>query len=182
MIRSRRSARSSGLSLIEVLIAVSILYMAIENVLGSTVGRRWIVTFGFGLVHGFAFSYALRESLQFAGSHLLTSLLAFNVGIELGQLLVLALLVPALDLLFRFAVPERIGTIILSVLVGHTAWHWMSERGERLARFPWPSPDAAQLASAVRWLMLALLLGGAAWLVRGALRRRARPAPPRTTE
>jgi hypothetical protein len=167
---------------IEMLIAISILYMAIENVLGSSVRRRWIVTFGFGLVHGFAFSYALRESLQFAGSHLLTSLLAFNVGIELGQLLVLALLVPALELLFRFVVAERIGTIILSVLIGHTAWHWMSERAERLGRFPWPSPDAAQLASAVRWLMLALVLAGLAWLARGALRKRIRPGPPKMTE
>jgi len=35
-------------------------------------------------VHGFGFSFALRESLQFAGSHLLTSLLSFNVGVELG--------------------------------------------------------------------------------------------------
>jgi len=163
--------------LIETLIAISILYMAIENVLGSSVARRWVVTFAFGLVHGFAFSYALRESLQFAGSHLLTSLLAFNVGIELGQLLVLAVLVPALELLFRFVVAERIGTIILSILVGHTAWHWMTERAERLGRFPWPSPDAAQLASAVRWLMLIVTLAGVAWLARGALARRRRDSP-----
>ncbi|HVQ62094.1 MAG TPA: HupE/UreJ family protein [Burkholderiales bacterium] len=156
--------------LIETLIAISILYMAIENVLGSSVGRRWIVTFGFGLVHGFAFSYALRESLQFAGSHLLTSLLAFNVGIELGQLLVLVLLVPALNLLFRRAAVERTGTIVLSLIAGHTAWHWMTERAERLSRFPWP--DAAQLASAVRLLMLLLVLGGLAWVARAALRRR----------
>src|SRR6266702_931148 len=74
--------------LIETLIAISILYMAIENVLGSNVRRRWLITFGFGLVHGFAFSFALRETLQFAGSHLLTSLLSFNLGVELGQLLV----------------------------------------------------------------------------------------------
>jgi HupE / UreJ protein len=167
--------------LIETLIAISILYMAIENVLGSSLGRRWMVAFGFGLVHGFAFSYALRESLQFAGSHLLASLLAFNLGIELGQLLVLVLLVPALELLFRFA-PERVGTIILSLLVGHTAWHWMGERAEILARFPWPSLDAAQLAAAVRWLMALLVIGGAAWLVGEALRRRIRPAPPRTPE
>src|SRR5262252_2766448 len=100
--------------LIEVLIAISILYMAIENVLGSSVGRRWVVTFAFGLVHGFAFSYALRESLQFAGSHLLVSLVSFNIGIELGQLLVLALLVPSLELLFRHGVPERAGTILIS--------------------------------------------------------------------
>jgi hypothetical protein len=163
--------------LIETLIAISILYMAIENVLGSSVGRRWIVTFGFGLVHGFAFSYALRESLQFAGSHLLTSLLSFNIGIELGQLLVLVLLVPALEILFRFVVAERVGTIVLSLFVGHTAWHWMTERAERLSRFPWPSPDAAQLASALRWLMLILTLAGVAWLARGALARHRRDSP-----
>ena len=86
-------------------------------------------------MHGFGFSFALRETLQFAGSHLLTSLLSFNVGVELGQLLVLALLIPALDLLFRFVVAERMGTIILSALVAHTGWHWMIERGERLRRF-----------------------------------------------
>ena len=95
-----------------------------------------MITFGFGLVHGFGFSFALRETLQFAGSHLLTSLLSFNVGVELGQLLVLALLVPALELLFRFVVAERIGTIILSALVAHTGWHWMIERGAVLMQFP----------------------------------------------
>jgi len=156
--------------LVEALIAVSILYMALENVLGSSMRRRWIVTFGFGLVHGFAFSYALRESLQFAGSHLLTSLLAFNVGIELGQLLVLALLVPALVLLFR-VLPERAGTIILSLLVGHTAWHWLTERAEVLRRFPWTAPDAAELAAVVRWLMLLVVVAALAWLARGALGR-----------
>jgi hypothetical protein len=168
--------------LIETLIAISILYMALENVVGSSVGRRWVVTFGFGLVHGFAFSYALRQSLQFAGSHLLTSLLAFNVGIELGQLLVLALLVPTLEILFRWVVAERVGTIILSLVVGHTAWHWMTERAERLSRFPWPSPDAGQLASAVRWLMLVLIVVGLAWLTRGAFRKPYRSVPPKTTE
>ena len=91
-----------------------------------------MVAFGFGLVHGFGFSFALRETLQFAGAHLLTSLLSFNIGVELGQLLVLLALVPALDLLFRYVVAERIGTIILSALVAHTGWHWMTERWERL--------------------------------------------------
>ena len=79
------------------------------------------------------FSFALRQTLQFAGSHLLTSLLSFNVGVELGQLLVLVLLIPALDLLFRYVVAERVGTVILSALVGHTAWHWMTERSRRSA-------------------------------------------------
>src|SRR5213592_2481410 len=140
--------------LIETLIASSILYMAIENVLGSNVGRRWLITFGFGLVHGFAFSFALRETLQFAGSHLLTSLLSFNLGVELGQLLVLVLLVPALEILFRFLVAERMGTIILSALVAHTGWHWMIERADRLRqfKFQWPALDAALVAAGMRWL------------------------------
>jgi hypothetical protein len=157
--------------LIETLIAMSIIYMALENVVGSNVQRRWMITFAFGLVHGFGFSFVLGQTLQFAGSHLLTALLSFNIGVELGQLLVVLLLVPALDLLFRFVVAERIGTIIVSVLVAHTAWHWMTERAERLSQFPWPTLDAAFLASSMRWLILILVLGYAIWLVNAALGR-----------
>ena len=102
----------------------------------AALSRRWIIAFAFGLVHGFGFSFALRETLQFAGDHLLTSLLAFNVGVEIGQLAVLLVLIPALGLLFRHVVPERLGIIILSVLVAHTAWHWMIERGERAREVP----------------------------------------------
>ena len=162
--------------LVEMLIAISIVYMAIENIVGgSSVHRRWMVTFGFGLVHGFGFSFVLRERMQFAGSHLLTSLLSFNVGVELGQLLVLALLIPLLEILFRFVLAERIGTIILSALVTHTAWHWMIERAARLSQFQfrWPEINAMLLAITMRWLMLALILAGLVWLVFGALRGRA---------
>ena len=159
--------------LIETLIAVSIVYMALENIIGSNRQRRWVIAFGFGLVHGFGFSFALRETLQFAGSHLLTSLLAFNVGVELGQLLVLALLIPALQVLFRYVVAERIGIIIVSALVAHTGWHWMIERADRLRQFRWPPPNAAQVAAAMRWLTLTLILAALVWLVSRALRRRA---------
>ena len=157
--------------LIETLIAVSIVYMALENIIGSNVQRRWVIALCFGLVHGFGFSFALRQTLQFAGSHLLTSLLSFNIGVELGQLLVLALLIPVVELLFRFVVAERIGTIILSALVAHTGWHWMLERGERLRQFGWPAMNAALAAMAMRWLMVILLLSATIWLV-GLLRRK----------
>jgi HupE / UreJ protein len=162
--------------LVETLIAMSIVYMALENIAaGVSVRRRWMITFGFGLVHGFGFSFALRETLQFAGSHLLTSLLAFNLGVELGQLLVLALMIPALALLFRFVVDERMGTIILSALVAHTAWHWMIERGERLRLYSRPALDIMMLVTAMRWLMLIVIVAGLAWLVFGVLRRQAAP-------
>jgi hypothetical protein len=122
--------------LIETLIAASIVYMALENIVGSaSVNQRWIITFGFGLVHGFGFSFALHETLQFAGSHLVSSLLAFNVGVELGQILVLLILVPALSLLFRHVVAERMGTIILSAFIAHTGWHWLLERWDVLAKY-----------------------------------------------
>jgi hypothetical protein len=160
--------------LIETLIATSIVYMALENIVGgASVNRRWMITFGFGLVHGFGFSFALKQTLQFAGSHLLTSLLSFNVGVELGQLLVLVLLIPVLEALFRFVVAERMGTIILSALVAHTGWHWMLDRGEKLSqfRFQWPALTAALLASVLRWLMVIVLLVGLFWLAQAALRK-----------
>jgi hypothetical protein len=158
--------------LIETLIAMSIVYMALENIVGGNLKRRWMITFAFGLVHGFGFSFALRQTLQFAGSHLLTSLLSFNVGVELGQLLVLLLLIPTLELLFRFVVAERIGTIILSALIAHTGWHWMTERAGRLSQyqFQWPAPTAALMVSAIRWLMVMVILAGLIWLVLGVLR------------
>jgi hypothetical protein len=156
--------------LIETLIAASIVYMAIENITGAHLNRRWVVTFGFGLVHGFGFSFALRESLQFAGSHLLTSLLAFNVGVEIGQLLVLLVMLPLLAVLLGRLVDERVGTIILSAFVAHTAWHWLAERWDVLSKFPlgWPVVDAAFIAAALRWAMLLVLAVLAAWLVRPA--------------
>jgi hypothetical protein len=159
--------------LIETLIAGSILYMALENIAGVTnLQRRWMMAFAFGLVHGFGFSFALRETLQFAGSHLLTSLLAFNVGVELGQLFVLALLVPALDLLFRYIVAERMGVIILSALVAHTAWHWTAERWERLRQFEAPAMNLVLLARGLRWLMAAVLAAGVLWLIAAVARRK----------
>ena len=158
--------------LIETLIAISIVYMALENIVGANPHRRWLIAFGFGLVHGFGFSFALRETLQFAGSHLVTSLLSFNIGVELGQILVLILLVPVLGALFRFLVAERMGTIILSALVAHNGWHWMLERGAVLGQFQWPDFNAAFFAGFMRWLLAMLILMGVAGLVFRLLRKR----------
>jgi hypothetical protein len=155
--------------LIETLIAASIVYMAFENMLAGRFEHRWMVAFGFGLVHGFGFSFALRDSLQFAGSHLITSLLSFNVGVELGQLLVLPLAILPLRLLVRYAASERVAVIVVSAVVAHTAWHWMIDRGSTLSRFSfaWPAMDAAFVADALGWLLLAVIAGGAFWVLSG---------------
>ena len=161
--------------LVETLIAASIVYMALENVIGASLRRRWMITFAFGLVHGFGFSFALRETLQFGGSQVLTSLLSFNVGVELGQLFALVLLVPALEWLYRFALKERerIGTIVLSALVAHTGWHWMTDRGSVLVQyqFRWPAFSVAFVASVIGWLAAIAALAGLGWLAYRALRQ-----------
>lgn len=169
--------------LIEVLIALSIVYMAIENIVGAKLERRWLIAFGFGLVHGFGFSFALRQSMQFAGAHMAASLVSFNVGVELGQLLVLACAVPILNWLFSRVVAERTGTIILSAFVAHTAWHWMLDRGAVLARYRVEMPDLSPslVASAMRGLMLVLIVAGAGWAmfeIAGRLTRRAGSSVP----
>jgi hypothetical protein len=163
--------------LIETLIALSIVYMAFENIAGAGLRRRWMVAFGFGLIHGFGFSFLLTESLQFAGSHLVASLLAFNVGVELGQLVALAVLIPLLGLLFRYVVAEKLGVILLSALVAHTAWHWTTDRGAELAEheFAWPALDALMVASLMRWAMLALIVGGIVWALYGIFGRLLQP-------
>ena len=146
---------------VETAIAASIVYMALENIVGVDLERRVLITGLFGLVHGFGFSYGLSENLQFAGSHLVVSLFAFNVGIEIGQLLVLALMLPVLALLRHNLLRGRIGLIVVSALIAHVGWHWMSERAEVLWRVPWPRPDLADVAVMALWLGLIVLAAGA---------------------
>src|SRR5437016_14629265 len=142
---------------VEMTIAASIVYMALENVMGVEFARRMLITGMFGLIHGFGFSYGLQENLQFAGTHLLVSLFAFNIGIEIGQLIVLALMLPALLIVRRYVFPGRVGMIILSALVALTGWQWMTERGSALLNAPWPSLSVAGLATLAFWITGLLL-------------------------
>jgi hypothetical protein len=164
--------------LVETLIAASVLYMAIENIVSTSAPtRRMWMAFGFGLVHGFGFSFALGETMQFAGTHLLTSLFAFNVGVEIGQVLVLAVLVPALWLLFRTGIPERVGVIVMAVLAGHVAWHWMAERWAAFREFPLPALDAALGLVVVRGLIVAGVVAFVVLAGRKLIRKQASETP-----
>jgi hypothetical protein len=149
---------------VEMAIAATIVYTAIENVFGANLRRRWLLAGGFGLVHGFGFSNALGQSLQFAGSHLLLSLFSFNVGIELGQLSVLALMLPAL-VLFRRFVPERAGILLLSGIAALVGSYWLVERWQVLSQIPWPRLDLDMVLDAARWVALALIVLAAAWIL-----------------
>jgi HupE / UreJ protein len=150
---------------IEAAIAASIFYMAIENIIGANVNQRWIITGLFGLVHGFGFADVLKEQLQFAGSNLLVSLLSFNVGIEIGQLAVLCVFVPALALLLRGRMSGRMGIIVLSAIIANIAWQWMAQRGEALWQTPWPPLTLPAVMTLARWAVALSLTVGAAKLL-----------------
>ena len=146
---------------VETAIAASIVYMALENIIGVDLQRRILITGLFGLAHGFGFSYGLQENFQFAGTHLLVSLFAFNVGIEIGQILVLAVMLPALALVRRYVLPGRVGMIILSAIVADTGWHWMLDRADALWKTPWPRPTVAGMAILAFWIAGILMAAGA---------------------
>jgi hypothetical protein len=104
--------------------------------------------------------------------------LSFNLGVELGQIAVLAVAIPALNVLFSRVLAERMGTIIVSAFVAHTAWHWLVDRGTVLMQYhvELPTVDAAFLASVTRGLMLCVAVLGVGSLVVW-LGRRPRSAP-----
>src|SRR5262249_12245207 len=78
-------------------IALSIAYIGLENLALSDPKQRWLLAFAFGLIHGFGFASVLRE-IGLPARGLVLSLLSFNVGVEIGQLCVVALLLPILHL------------------------------------------------------------------------------------
>ena len=152
-------------------IALSIVYVAVENGIGARLSHRWVVALVFGLAHGFGFALALRETLQLAGAHPITALMAYNVGLELGTLIILAIAVPAVQVFFT-QVPERAGTIVSSVLIGHVGWHWMSERFAIARLSSWPALDLNVLLMIVRTLLAIVVVGGALWFFAGVLKRK----------
>ena len=106
--------------LVEAVIALSIAAVAAENLVDDPViGRRWVVSFCFGLVHGFGFSSALRE-LSLPAHGLLLSLFGFNAGVEVGQAVVVAIALPSLALLRRTRWEPRMvwGSSLAILLVG----------------------------------------------------------------
>jgi hypothetical protein len=104
-------------AIVEPAIALSIAYVAFENVaLKAAPSRRWAVSFLFGLVHGFGFAGALVEvGLPTAG--LVSALVGFNLGVEAGQLLVVALLLPLILWLQRFPWEPRLAKLSSSAIL-----------------------------------------------------------------
>lgn len=113
--------------LIEVAIACSILYIGLENLLrDQALGSRWKLTFFFGLVHGFGFANILRE-MVLPRADLVVSLFSFNLGVEVGQILIVALLWPIILAVQQFS--WRLQLVrTASVIICGFGTYWLIER------------------------------------------------------
>jgi hydrogenase/urease accessory protein HupE len=114
-------------SIVEPLIAASIVWLAVENLVAPAgVGRRWLIAAVFGLVHGLGFASALAE-LGLPRDALVRALIGFNIGVELGQLAFVVVVMPPLVWASR---PGRLPRLpqILSVIVAVVGAVWLVER------------------------------------------------------
>ncbi len=119
---------------VEALIALSIVFLAVEVVKQDPAKLRlseripWLVAFGFGLIHGFGFAGALRE-IGLPEGDVPTALLTFNLGVEAGQLLIVALTLTVLFALRRLIPPAlRPVKLAASYAIGITASFWFIQR------------------------------------------------------
>lgn len=119
---------------VESVIALSICYVALENLFAKQVNYRWLATFIFGLIHGFGFASVLQEFIA-GKSNLVLSVVSFNVGVEVGQLMILLIILPVLQLMRKKFDIRRI-TIIASAVIFTLGLIWLVERVFNLQLLP----------------------------------------------
>jgi hydrogenase/urease accessory protein HupE len=114
----------------EAAIAASIVYVGLENLFCREEPRsRWVLTFVFGLIHGFGFAGVLREvGLGAGGTSIAGPLFAFNAGIELGQIAIAAIVLPAWWLAQKRWEPVRNSRMAISALIALAGAWWLVQR------------------------------------------------------
>ncbi|HKC42458.1 MAG TPA: HupE/UreJ family protein [Burkholderiales bacterium] len=113
--------------LVESAIAASVVLAALNNLFPVVRRGRWAVAFLFGLVHGFGFAAVLRD-LALPQGALALALVGFNLGVEVGQLAMVAVFLPVAFLLARTALYRRVILVGGSALIVLVAWIWLTER------------------------------------------------------
>jgi hydrogenase/urease accessory protein HupE len=114
--------------LVEPLIAITVIYVGVQNLTAPRPGHRWFLTFAFGLVHGLGFAGVLEELLVGRTGGIVIPLISFNLGVELGQLAVAALFLPVLNLLSHRPSWFRCSTVGASSLLVMVGSFWLWER------------------------------------------------------
>lgn len=137
--------------LVESIIAFSIGLAAFHNIRPIFKGRDWIIAFVFGLFHGFGFATVLGE-LGFRGENLSLSLLGFNIGVEIGQVVIIALIFPFLFLMRKLKLYPKF-MVIMSVFLIVVSAYWMIERLFDVD-FPLDEYVLGELLPLAKWLGL----------------------------
>ncbi len=122
-------------TLIEVAIALSVLFTALNNIFYFTKIRNWMIAFFFGLIHGFGFANVLHEMID-KKSDFLSMLLGFNLGVEIGQLAIVTALLPLLFIFRKTLFYRRFVLIGFSALTAIVALLWAIERAFNLSILP----------------------------------------------
>jgi hydrogenase/urease accessory protein HupE len=113
--------------MVEAMISFSLVIVGTENLLrrGAEPPRRWILAFGFGLVHGLGFAAGLREiGIGTQGTDLVQPLLGFNLGVELGQIVAGAIVLPVIWRLRQFPAFIRWGIPLCSAIIALAGLYW----------------------------------------------------------
>ena len=121
--------------LVESGIALSVMLAALNNLRPLVLGRRWVVAFAFGLVHGFGFASVLAD-LGLPQGALLVALVGFNLGVEAGQLAIVAVFLPLAFRMRRTWVYRRMILLGGSAAIALVAAVWLVERTLDLRLFP----------------------------------------------
>jgi hydrogenase/urease accessory protein HupE len=114
---------------VEPLIAASVVYVGLENIFRQEPSRRWLLGFGFGLVHGLGFASALREmGVGEGGGGLAVALLSFNLGVEIAQVSIALVVLPAIAKLRALPAARARWVPASSALLALAGAWWLIER------------------------------------------------------
>ncbi len=151
--------------LFETCLAAGVVFLAIENVVAPSLRRRWLIASVIGVLSGFDFGHLLVDNWQFAGAHAVVSAVSFNLGVALGEVVALVFALGALSILFTYVTGRRLGVVVLSILLGHVAWHWMMDSSHRLEHGASALVSTGSVAVIAWWVLVGLLVGGVAWFL-----------------
>ena len=121
--------------LVESVIALSVLLAALDNIFCILKDKKWLFAFLFGLVHGFGFANVLAE-LGLPKNYFLSSLISFNIGVEIGQLGIVLLFLPLAFKLSRLWIYEKLVVSCGSFLIAFVGFLWFVERTFNLSFMP----------------------------------------------
>ena len=142
--------------------AGSILLFAIGNLSRPRLRYRWFFAAVLGALGGFGIGHLLFHAMQFAGTHEIVAISAWNVGVFAGELVAFLLALVLMRLIVDPILGRTLGVIVVSALAGHLAWHWLVEYGHALGHVLHDGITRQSIMDLGRWLVPALVVGGLA--------------------